>query len=99
MSGLPRGAEAQSAGDVYQQLSRLMERCRRKQQKAEFLVMAQEHLNEEKEYEGAPTEARRCVAAKLLLQLVTKRRMEAARDEEGRLCTGANHIGKELSTH
>ena len=91
--------EGQSAEEAYRQSSRLMERIRRKQHQAEVLTMAQEHLNEEKEYKPATKEARRSVGAKLLQQLVTKRQKVAVRNQEGRLCAGAKHIGKALITH
>ena len=57
------GIKARSAGEAYQQLSHLMERSRQAQHRTEVLAMAQEQLNDEKEYEPATKDARQSMAA------------------------------------
>ena len=85
------GIEARSAGEAYQQLSHLMERSGRTQHCTEVLEMAQAQLNDEKEYEPAPRDARRRMAAKLLQQMVTKRQMAAVKDQNGQRSPTANN--------
>ena len=60
--------------------------------------MAQQQLQDERGYQAATKEARRSTAEKLLQQLVTKRQMAAVVDQEGKLCTWAERVGKGFRT-